>query len=90
MVGRRGLAALGTSHSTSSKYKKENNPFRPKPTAFKFQDVTNKAMEDERRNQMKNKLIDSVKGDELELFRKSDDEVPLCCLLRKFTAPFVL
>lgn len=77
MVGRRNIFTFGTGYASSINHKKGDNPFRPKPAAFKFQDVTNKAIEDERRNQIKNKLIDSVKGDELEFFRKSDDEVLL-------------
>ncbi|KAF3766821.1 hypothetical protein M406DRAFT_350276 [Cryphonectria parasitica EP155] len=74
MVGRRSLAAFAHGRA-SSKTKKENNPFRPKPTAFKFQDAGNKAIEDERRKRIKDKLIDAVKGDELERFRKTDDQI---------------
>lgn len=55
--------------------KKDDNSSRPKPAAFRFQDATNRAMEDRRRTQIKDKLIDSVKGDELEEYRKSEDEV---------------
>lgn len=69
MVGRRAVNAFGSGR------KKDDNPYRPKPAVFKFQDITNKAIEDQRREHIKKKLIDAVKGDELEQFRKSDDEV---------------
>lgn len=74
MVGRHGLNAFANG---VGKVKKDadGKPHRPKPAAFRFQDVSNRALEDERRNQIKNKLIDAVKGDELESLRKSDDEV---------------
>lgn len=55
--------------------KKDDNPYRPKPAVFRFQDATNKAIEDQRRKNIKDKLIDAVKGDELEQYRKSEDEV---------------
>lgn len=77
MVRRRGLGAfasgVGGQHSVNRNADDNNN--RPKPAALRFQDVSNKALEDERRNQIKNKLIDAVKGDELENYRKSDKEV---------------
>lgn len=76
MVGRRGLNAFGNGTGPAkSKSKDGSNPYRPKPVAFRFQDASNKAMEDQRRDHIKNKLIDAVKGDELETFRKSEDEV---------------
>lgn len=72
MVGRRTLKAFGDG---SAKGKKDANPYRPKPAAFRFQDASNKALEDERRNHLKHKLIDTVKADQLEKYRKSEDEV---------------
>lgn len=78
MVGRRALQAFGNGKSSSGhihKQTKGSNPYKPKPTAFRFQDAANAAVEDQRRNQIKNNLIDAVKGDELESYRKSDDEV---------------
>lgn len=73
MVGRRFRPSF--SNGRAKDKKDENNPFRPKPAAFRFQDVSHRAMEDERRKKLKNKLIDAVKGDELEHHRKSEDEV---------------
>lgn len=75
MVGRRGLNAFGNGDGPARSFKKDANPYRPKPAVFRFQDATNKALEDQRREQIKNKLIDAVKGDELETFRKNEDEV---------------
>lgn len=76
MVGRRGLNAFGNGVGPAkSKNKDGSNSYRPKPVAFRFQDASNKAMEDQRRDHIKNKLIDAVKGDELETFRKNEDEV---------------
>lgn len=64
MVGRRALNAFGDGNGHSKKH-----------PAFRFQDAANRAVEDERRNDIKNTLMDAVKGDELETFRKSDLEV---------------
>lgn len=77
MVGRRALHAFGDGKSSGHSQKQINgsNPYKPKPAAFRFQDAANAAVEDERRNKIKNSLIDAVKGDELETFRKSDEEV---------------
>lgn len=81
MVGRRTLAG-GASHDyyharKNSKQDNANNPFRPKPAVFRFQDTATGIIEDERRKRLKSKLIDSVKGNELESYRKSDEEVSL-------------
>ncbi|ROW16578.1 hypothetical protein VPNG_01464 [Cytospora leucostoma] len=70
MVGRRMLSGDGSSRS-----RKDANPYRPKPAALRFQDASNKALEDERRNQLKHRLINSVKADHLESYRKSEDEI---------------
>ncbi|KAK7748710.1 hypothetical protein SLS53_000732 [Cytospora paraplurivora] len=70
MVGRRMLSGDGSSRS-----RKDANPYRPRPAALRFQDASNKALEDERRNQLKHKLINSVKADHLERYRKSEDEI---------------
>lgn len=79
MVGSRALNAF--SDGSSARSKKDANPYRPKPAAFRFQDASNKALEDQRRNQLKCKLIDTVKADQLEKYRKSEDEVQLPLLL---------
>lgn len=83
MVGRHGLNAFGSgkasnssgASSKTSTFRHGGNPSKPKPAVFRFQDGANHALEDERRNQLKHKLIDSVRGDELEKFRKTDDQL---------------
>lgn len=70
MVGRRGVNAFGSGRKND-----DSNPYRPKPAVFRFQDATNKAMEDQRRTHIKNKLINAVKGNELESYRKSEDDL---------------
>lgn len=87
MVGRRALPAFGSGKGRSNgqfpKHSNGSNPYKPKPAAFRFQDAAHAAVEDERRNQIKTNLIDAVKGDELESFRKSADEVsPAYSVLR--------
>lgn len=86
MVGRRTLNAFGNG---SVRGTKDANPYRPKPAALRFQDASNKALEDERRNQLKHKLIDTVKADQLERYRKSEDEV-LSSLLLLSALPLML
>lgn len=71
MVGRRSVNAFGNGRANS--HSKTNGD--RKPAAFRFKDCVNRAVEDDHRNRIKDTLIDAVKGDELESFRKSDDEV---------------
>jgi hypothetical protein len=85
MVGRHGLNAFGSGRPAESSAistknghgirRHSGNPNKPKPAIFRFQDGANHALEDERRNQLKRKLIDSVKGDELEKYRKTDEQL---------------
>lgn len=70
-----GKSSTGSGNSTFRHGGNPENPFKPKPAIFRFQDGANHALEDERRNQLKHKLIDSVKGDELEKFRKTNDQL---------------
>lgn len=70
MVGRRGVHSFANGRN-----KDDNNPYRPKPAVFRFQDASNRAMEDQQRKKIKDKLIDAVKGDELERFRKTEDDL---------------
>jgi hypothetical protein len=46
-----------------------------KPSIARFQDASHKAVEDDRREQIKNRLIDGVEREALEHYRKSEDEV---------------
>lgn len=75
MVRRRGLNAFGNGNGPAKSDNKNGNQNRPKPAVFRFQDITNKALEDQRREHIKNKLIDAVKGDELETYRKNENEL---------------
>ncbi|PSR81426.1 hypothetical protein BD289DRAFT_41019 [Coniella lustricola] len=81
MVGRRTLTGGVAQdhpvrkHSQNTKPDDASNPFRPKPAVFRFRDAANGVIEDERRQRIKAKLIDSVKSDALESYRKSDQEI---------------
>lgn len=58
-----------------------------KPAIARFQDASHKAVEDERREEIKNRLIDGVEREALEHYRKSRDEVqcfPLCLFVCRF------
>lgn len=48
---------------------------RPRPRIWRFKDAARTALEDKERNDLKNALMDNVKRDELECFRKSDEEL---------------
>lgn len=47
----------------------------PKPGIWRFRDAARTALEDERREDLKNKLLTHINHDELEQFRKSDEEL---------------
>jgi hypothetical protein len=53
----------------------------PKPAVARFQDALHKAVEDDQREQIKNRLIDGVEREALEEYRKSKDEVGCSCAL---------
>ncbi|KAE9979288.1 hypothetical protein EG328_001011 [Venturia inaequalis] len=67
MVGKR----VWTSGPDGDKKKNGNL----KPAISRFQDASNKAVEDDQREQIKNKLIDGVEREALEHYRKSKDEI---------------
>lgn len=48
---------------------------RPRPKVFKFRDAVDTTMEDQRREQLKEKLLTEVDRESWEKFRKSKDEV---------------
>lgn len=50
---------------------------RPRPNMFRFKDAADTAMADRRREDLKKKLLEGVDREQLESFRKSDDEVSL-------------
>lgn len=76
MVGKR----VWTSGPDGDKKKNGNL----KPAISRFQDASNKAVEDDQREQIKNKLIDGVEREALEHYRKSKDEVSIHPVLRVF------
>jgi hypothetical protein len=82
MVGKRTWAGMGNGGA--------KNNGNIKPAVARFQDASNKAVEDNRREQIKNRLIDGVEREALEHYRKSKDEVSslytftqLVCLLER-------
>lgn len=87
MVGRRDFAP-GLKRNKSSKTGNGNKPHtngdlesgqlggaKPRPTLFRFRDAANTALEDKRREDLKKKLLEGVNREQLEEFRKSDEEV---------------
>lgn len=52
-----------------------NGNARPRPRIWRFKDAARTALEDKQRNDLKHALLDNVKRDELEHFRKSEDEL---------------
>lgn len=50
---------------------------RPRPKIFKYQDAVNSAVEDSRREELKNHLLSGVNREGWENFRKSPEEVSL-------------
>ena len=52
-----------------------------KPKLFKFRDIAHTALEDSRREELKNQLLFGLKEVDIERFRKSDKDVRLTCIL---------
>lgn len=48
---------------------------RPRPKVFKFRDAVDSTVEDQKREQLKKKLLSEVDTESWEKFRKSKDEV---------------
>lgn len=55
--------------------KQPNGNARPKPSLFRFRDAASTALQDERREGLKKALLEGIDRDQLEKFRKSDDEL---------------
>jgi cation diffusion facilitator family transporter len=53
----------------------QNGDARPRPQIWRFKDAARTALEDKRRNALKKALLENVTRDELEEFRKSDEEL---------------
>jgi cation diffusion facilitator family transporter len=56
-------------------YGHEHGNARPRPRIWAFKDAARTALEDKHRTELKRALLDNVKHDELEHFRKSDEEL---------------
>ncbi|SMQ47932.1 unnamed protein product [Zymoseptoria tritici ST99CH_1A5] len=52
-----------------------NGDARPRPRLWQFKDAARTALEDKRRNELKKALLNNVKRDELEVYRKTDEEL---------------
>ncbi|KAK4890817.1 hypothetical protein LTR27_010518 [Elasticomyces elasticus] len=52
-----------------------NGNAKPRPKVWSFKDAANTALEDKRRDDLKKALLTGINRDELEKFRKSDDEL---------------
>jgi cation diffusion facilitator family transporter len=61
-------------HSAASLRKQHGNT-KPKPKVWRFRDAVNTAMEDRRREELKEAILHGINRDELEDFRKSDEEL---------------
>ncbi|KAF1990529.1 hypothetical protein K402DRAFT_410507 [Aulographum hederae CBS 113979] len=48
---------------------------RPRPKVFSFRDVADSVVEDQQRNTLKRKLLEGINRNELEKFRKTDEEL---------------
>lgn len=59
----------------SNGHSKQNGDARKRPDIFRFKDAASTAVDDERREELKNTLLKGIDRDELEQFRKSDDEL---------------
>ncbi|KAK1071997.1 hypothetical protein LTR74_002827 [Friedmanniomyces endolithicus] len=53
----------------------QNGNAKPKPKLWSFKDAANTALEDARREELKKALLHGINRDELEQFRKSDEEL---------------
>ena len=61
-------------HSDTS-LRKSYGSSKPKPKVWRFRDAVNTAMEDRRRDELKEAILHGINRDELEDFRKSDKEL---------------
>lgn len=52
-----------------------NGASRPKPRLWRFKDAANTVMEDRRREELKNAILHGIHRDQLEKFRKSDEDL---------------
>ena|ERR1700759_245134 len=86
MVGKRAWAtANDAAHENGpASHRKPKRPLmespgsrNEQPRLFQFSDAADLALEEQRRDELKNRLLKAVDRENLEKFRKSDDEVPI-------------
>lgn len=65
----------GNSHPDETGENGENGDAKPRPRLFNFKDAANTALEDQRREDLKKALLEGIDRDQLEKYRKSDDEL---------------
>lgn len=65
---------MNGNHSARS-LKKGNDDFRRKPDLWRFKDAANTVPEDRRREELKQSILHGINRDELENFRKSEEEL---------------
>jgi hypothetical protein len=75
MVGKRRPFTGNGNANGKGKNAISDDSTRKKPIGLRFQDVSTKALEDQRREDIKNLLIEGMERDILEEYRKSADEV---------------
>jgi hypothetical protein len=75
MVGKRRPFTGNGNANGKGKDATEDNSTRKKPIGLRFQDISNQVLEDRRREDIKNLLIDGMERNVLEGYRKSADEV---------------
>ncbi|KAK5172621.1 uncharacterized protein LTR77_002741 [Saxophila tyrrhenica] len=63
------------SKARSRSYNGKDGDVRPRPRIWRFKDAAMTALEDKRREDLKNKLLSGVDREGLEQFRKSDDQL---------------
>jgi hypothetical protein len=65
-------------HSNDGVHRNHQSTTRLKPSAFRFKDSVNKALEDREREEIKNKLIEEIKREQFEGYRKDDEFIHRC------------
>lgn len=76
-----GAAATNGNMDHDREYAKHTGQRRrrkSKPALMRFRDNANRALEDQRREEIKNKLIDEVNREQFEEYRKSDEFIKQC------------
>ncbi|QIX02126.1 hypothetical protein AMS68_007643 [Peltaster fructicola] len=53
----------------------QNGDVKPRPNLFRFKDAATTALEDQRREELKKALLHGIDRDQLEQYRKSDEEL---------------